>query len=195
MKGDTPKFNSEFTPEKWWERKTIRLAIGFRSLFRGKLAVKLREGPWHFSISFISTKNGCGLVLGFFFLHFFFGLWALCLLSFQLTCPHKKKIFASPGHHPRFFIASCHSLGQGRCNHIFCVFCVFLCARVCAGCILFFGVFWGGVFVVLFLWCGCVFVVVFLWWCFCGGVLVGCLCGVVVFLWWCGGVFVIVVDQ
>ena len=35
-----PKFNSEFTLEKWWERKTIRLPIGFRQLFKGKLAVK-----------------------------------------------------------------------------------------------------------------------------------------------------------
>ena len=34
------KFNSEFTLEKWWERKTIRRPIGFRQLFKGKLAVK-----------------------------------------------------------------------------------------------------------------------------------------------------------
>ena len=38
------KFNSEFTPEKWWERKTI-LSYWVLVTFQGR-AVKLREGSW-----------------------------------------------------------------------------------------------------------------------------------------------------
>ena len=30
-----PKFNSEFAPEKWWQRKTIRLPIGWNGNFSG----------------------------------------------------------------------------------------------------------------------------------------------------------------
>ena len=38
-----PKFNSEFTPEKWWERKTI-LSYWGPGNFSGAFAVQLREG-------------------------------------------------------------------------------------------------------------------------------------------------------
>ena len=80
---------------------------------------------------------------------------------------------------------------------IFCVFCVFLCASVCTGCILFFGVLWSvALRCVVLCWVGLCCIVLgllgcgVLWWC---GVIVvvWCYCGGVVFLWWCSGVFVV----
>ena len=109
----------------------------------------------------VFLTNGCGLVWGFFFLFFggifFFGLWALCLRSFQLTwCGWVV-----------FFVV----VWWCFCGGVFVVVFVWWC--FCGGVVC------GGVVVLLcFLW------VVFLWWCGWVVFLWWCLCGVVVFSWW-----------
>ena len=111
----------------------------------------------------------------FFFGHFFFGLWALCLLSFQLTwCGWVV------------FLWWCFCGGGGVVILWWCGWVVLL--WWCGSAFMFlWWCFCGGVVVLWWCFCGGVFVVVFLWWCFlwwCGSAFM--------FLWWCGGVFVLV---
>ena len=67
-----PQFNSEFSSEKWWERKTSRLPIGADcNFFRGKLAVKLPGG--RISDVWLFTLQPYSICV--FLARLFYGLW------------------------------------------------------------------------------------------------------------------------